>query len=179
MSIPITSFSIISGYYPNAIWEIGIQGQCKISEIIIEIEFYIEWYYVYIYMLYKIHLCRTDSFKSYFTCMNSCDPHQNSEWVTAVLLPRWCYGKAPACQCRRHRDAGFIPGLGRFPGGGHGNPLQYSCLENPMDRGAWWAIAHGVTESDMTGWLSIAHHHAAGKGTELQRDGVRWVLPQD
>ena len=35
-------------------------------------------------------------------------------------------------------DEGSIPGLGRFPGGGHGNPLQYSCLENPMDRGAWW-----------------------------------------
>ena len=49
------------------------------------------------------------------------------------------------------RDAGLIPGLGRSPGGGHGNPLQYSCLENPMDRGAWWATAHGVTESDMTG----------------------------
>ena len=37
------------------------------------------------------------------------------------------------------RDVGSIPGLGRFPGGGHGNPLQNSCLENPMDRGAWWA----------------------------------------
>ena len=38
------------------------------------------------------------------------------------------------------RDVGEIPGLGRSPGGGHGNPLQYSFLENPMDRGAWWAI---------------------------------------
>ena len=48
-------------------------------------------------------------------------------------------------------DAGSIPGLGRSPGGGHGNPLQYSCLENPMDRGAWWATAHGVAkESDTT-----------------------------
>ena len=41
------------------------------------------------------------------------------------------------------RDKGLIPGLGRSPGGGHGNPLQYSCLENPMDRGAWWAAVHG------------------------------------
>ena len=40
-------------------------------------------------------------------------------------------------------DLGSIPGLGRFPGGGHGNPLQYSCLANPMDRGAWWATVHG------------------------------------
>ena len=42
-------------------------------------------------------------------------------------------------------DLGSIPGLGRFPGGGHGYPLQYSCLENPLDRGAWWATVHGVT----------------------------------
>ena len=45
------------------------------------------------------------------------------------------------------RDTGSIPGSGRSPGEGHGNPLQYSCLENPMDRGAWWAIVHGVTKS--------------------------------
>ena len=48
------------------------------------------------------------------------------------------------------RDVGSIPGLGRSPGRGHGNPLQYSCLENSMDRGAWWTIVHRVTESDMT-----------------------------
>ena len=46
---------------------------------------------------------------------------------------------------------GLIPGLGRSPGEGNGNPLQYSCLGNPMDRGAWWATVHGVTkESDET-----------------------------
>ena len=48
------------------------------------------------------------------------------------------------------RDSGLIPGSGRSPGGGHGNPLQHSCLENPMDRGAWWATVHGVTELDTT-----------------------------
>ena len=42
---------------------------------------------------------------------------------------------------------GLIPGLGRSPGGGNGNPLQYSCLENPVDRGACWATVHGVTKS--------------------------------
>ena len=45
------------------------------------------------------------------------------------------------------RDMGLIPGSGRTPAGGHGNPLQYSCLENPMDRGAWWATIHRVTKS--------------------------------
>ena len=48
------------------------------------------------------------------------------------------------------RDRGSIPGSGRSPGGGHGNPLQYSGLENPVDRGAWWATIHGVAQSDMT-----------------------------
>ena len=47
-------------------------------------------------------------------------------------------------------DPGSIPGLGRSPGEGNGNPLQYYCLENPMDRGAWWATVHGVTELDTT-----------------------------
>ena len=45
------------------------------------------------------------------------------------------------------RDASSIPGLGRSPGGGHGNPLQYSYLENPIDRGVWWATVHGIAKS--------------------------------
>ena len=45
------------------------------------------------------------------------------------------------------RDMGLISGLGRSPGEKHGNPVQYSCLENPMDTGAWWATVHGVTKS--------------------------------
>ena len=45
------------------------------------------------------------------------------------------------------RDAGSIPGLGKCPGEEHGNPLQYSCLENPMDIGAWWATVHKVAKS--------------------------------
>ena len=47
-------------------------------------------------------------------------------------------------------DMGLIPWSGRSPGGGNGNPLQYSCLEDPMDRGSWWAAFHGVAELDMT-----------------------------
>ena len=60
----------------------------------------------------------------------------------------------PTTQERDARDMASIPGLGRSPGGGHGNPLQSSCLENPMDRGAWWATdpqgSVGHKESDMT-----------------------------
>ena len=52
--------------------------------------------------------------------------------------------KASACNAR---DLGSIPGSGRSSGGGNGNPLQYSCLENPMGRGAWWATVHGVAKS--------------------------------
>ena len=53
-------------------------------------------------------------------------------------------GKDSACQLRRRKDVGSIPGLGRSTGGGHGYSFQYSCLENPMDRRAWQATVHGV-----------------------------------
>ena len=53
-------------------------------------------------------------------------------------------GEDPACSVG---DWSLIPGSGRSPGGGHGYPLQYSCLENPMDRAAWWATVHGVKKS--------------------------------
>ena len=53
-------------------------------------------------------------------------------------------GKESACN---ERERGSIPGLGRLPGEGNGNPLQYPCLENPMDRGDWWATVYGVAKS--------------------------------
>ena len=54
--------------------------------------------------------------------------------------------KNPPAKTGDVRDLGSIPGLGRSPGEGNGNSLQYSCLENPMDRGAWQATVHGITE---------------------------------
>ena len=58
-------------------------------------------------------------------------------------------GKESACNMG---DPGSIPGSGRYPGEGSGNLLQYSCLKNPMDKGAWWAIVHGITKSQI--WLN-------------------------
>ena len=55
--------------------------------------------------------------------------------------------KDPPVNAENIRDASSIPGLGESPGAGHGNPLWCSCLENPMDRGAWWATVHSVTKS--------------------------------
>ena len=66
-------------------------------------------------------------------------------------------GKEPACQWRRYKRHGCDPGLGRSPRGGHGNPLQYSCLENPMDRGVWRATVHGVAKS-RTRQKQVKHH---------------------
>ena len=59
-------------------------------------------------------------------------------------LPRWLSDKEPACQAG---DLSLIPGSGRSPGGGYGNALQYSCLRNPVDRGAWRATVCGITKS--------------------------------
>ena len=70
----------------------------------------------------------------------------------------------PAC-AGDIREVESIPGSGRFPGGGHGNPLQCSCLENPVDRGAWRATVHGVTKS-WTRLSNSAHMHLEGEWDE-------------
>ena len=78
-------------------------------------------------------------------------------WII-LGFPGGTSGKKPACQCRRYKRGRFGPWVGNIPGGGNGNPLQYSCLENPMDRGAWWATVHGVKQSWT--WLSdLAQTH--------------------
>ena len=78
------------------------------------------------------------------------------ERYRASLVAR---GKESACQCRRHvrGDAGSIPGWGRSPGGGYGNPSQYFCLENPKDRGAWQVTIHGVAEPDLSETTALTH----------------------
>ena len=66
------------------------------------------------------------------------------------------------------RDMGLIPGSGRSPGEGSDNPLQYSCLENPRDRGAWWATVHGVTELDTAMHTHTSKHQ---RDVEKAREG--------
>ena len=74
----------------------------------------------------------------------------NNDKVSSIGLPCWLSGKESACKAGAAGDAGLIPASGRFPVGGYGNPLQYSCLENPMDRGAWQATVYRLSESDKT-----------------------------
>ena len=68
--------------------------------------------------------------------------------IDHVGLPQWLSGEESACNAG---DTDSITGTGRSPGGGNGNPVQYTCLGNFMDRGAWWATVHGIAkESDTT-----------------------------
>ena len=85
---------------------------------------------------------RLASYLGFFFC-------ELSMYILCLGFPGDTSGKEPANE-GDIRDTGLTPGLVRCPGGGHDNPLQYSCLENPMDRGAKWAIIHGVVGLDMT-----------------------------
>ena len=101
----------------------------------------------------------------------------NSRYVRDRGFPGGTSGKVPAYQCRRlQRVMGSIPGLGRSHGGGHGIPLQYSCLENPMDRGAWWAMVQRVAKSQTRlKWPSIAHMQGISK--IFQYIKINWYIP--
>ena len=81
-------------------------------------------------------------------------------------LPGWLSGKESSYQCRRCRKREFNPSIGRSPRGGHGKPLQYSCLRNPRDTGAQWAIVNGATRSQM--WLNDWAHTHAREGRETR-----------
>ena len=81
-------------------------------------------------------------------------------WPNSLGFPRWPSGKESACQCKRLKRHRFNPWVRRSPGGGNSNPLQYSWLENSIDKGAWWATVHGVPKSWT--WLST-HTHTHSK----------------
>ena len=80
-----------------------------------------------------------------------------------VGLPCSSDSKESACNTE---GSGLIPGLGRSCGEGNGNSLQYSCLENPIDRGAWWATGHGVAELDTTGQLTL-HYTVVERASQV------------
>ena len=77
------------------------------------------------------------------------------------------------------RDAGSIPGSGRSPGGGHGNSLQYSCLENPRDRGGWWATVRRVAKhrARLSNLTFTFHFHALEKEMATHSSVLAWRIP--
>ena len=82
--------------------------------------------------------------------------------------------KNPPTNAGDKRDRGFIPGWGRSPGGEHGNPLQYYYLENPMERGAWWAAVHGVGKSQTQ--LKLTWHTCMVFPVVMYRLGESWTI---
>ena len=78
----------------------------------------------------------------------------------------WFSGKEFACNAGDSGDTGSVPGLGTSPGGGSSNPLQYFCLENSMDRGAWWATVHEITKS----WTPVKRLSMHAQGLHHPRD---------
>ena len=76
-------------------------------------------------------------------------------------------------------DLGSIPGSGRFPGEGNGKPLQYSCLENPMDGGPWWTAVHGVAKSQtqLSNFSFTFHFHALEKEMATHSSVLAWRIP--
>ena len=101
--------------------------------------------------LFKLHCCLV-GFLVTFTPFSL---YLERDWNYGLRagLPRWCTGKEFACQCRRLKRCGLVPRLERSPGVWNSNSHQYSCLENPMDRGAWQGTVNGVTNGQT--WLSM------------------------
>ena len=97
-------------------------------------------------------------------------------------IPGGTSGKEPACQFANAgdvRDASSIPGLGRSPGEGNGTPLQYSCLENPVDRGAWKAAVDGVAEgrTRLSDFTFTFHFHTLEKEMATHSSVLAWRIP--
>ena len=91
-----------------------------------------------------------------------------------IGFPLGTRGKEHACQCRRHKRHRFNPYVGKIPGGGLSNLVQYSGLENPMDRGTWWATVHGVTKSQTRLKRLSMHTH-----THMDEKGLRGLECQE
>ena len=136
------------------------------------------------------------------SCVTLCDPMNCSTPGFPVhCFPGGSEVKASACNVG---DLGSIPGSGRSPGEGNDNPLQYSCLENPMDGGTWWATVHGVTKSrtrlsnftsplsapsapavnlsqhqGLFKWVSSSYQVAKILEFQLQHQSFQWIFSTD
>ena len=100
---------------------------------------------------------------------------ENDFWMRLTCnlgFPGDTSGKDPCCQGGRCRRSRFNPWVGKIPWRGHGNPLQYSCLENPLDRGAWWAMIHRVAKSQR--WLKRVSKQHINQWTLSKADYSSW-----
>ena len=86
-------------------------------------------------------------------------------------FPSGSVGKESTCNAGDAKDRGLVPGLGRSPEGRHGNSLQYPCLGNPMDRGAWQATAHRVTKS----WTKLKRLSLHTRSPHHNNIGIHWL----
>ena len=118
------------------------------------------WHLWIVLYMAKKGFCRCDQVKDLETGRSNLD-----YWASQVVP----VVKKPLAKAGYLRDVGSVPRLGRCPGGGNGNPLQYSCLENSMDRRAWQATVHRVTQSQM--WLKRFSTH-----THTQPDYPGWPM---
>ena len=130
--------------------QMGHHGWAKINESILWGSIhYIDFIKSTLHILWSLKIGDYTYFMSVMFLVSMCMEIQEASQAALVV-------KNLPVNAGDVRDAGSIPGSGRSPGGGHGNPLWYSCLENPMDRGAWQAILHRLVKSWIQlKWLSI------------------------
>ena len=138
-----------------------------IFDVIVKWDYFLNfsfWSFIIIISECKIFLCILQLYWIHWYIENAKDVTRKlAELKNAVLLRgsiryfgflRWLSGKESACNAE---DTESIPGFRRSPGEGNSNPLQYSCLGNPMNRGAWWTTVHRIAESDSTEWTHIRY----------------------
>ena len=123
---------------------------------------YYMWKFIYFaFSLFSAHICMCVCM-----CMHVC---------VSMGFPWWLSGKYPPANVEDARDMGSILGSGRSPGVGNGNPLQYSCLGNPVERRSWWATVHGVTKSQTHKHMCLCIKFFSPKTLQLSTLSRSWL----